>query len=249
MAYVVKDREPPLKWAEYKKRTPHKVLLPFLALNWLSDWAAYLLCKWPLVELLEYLGSFSIVVAAIVYFAGAPGRLRQMHYQAWQVINTAEGKGGNGGRIDALQELNYDRVSLIGVEADSAYLQGLKLEKAQMRRASFVGADLRNVDFRRANLADADLHFANFREADLRDCNLSGARLDDADLTGADVSGADLTAVIMDRANLRNANLDHVKNWQAIKSMDKANILGVRNAPAGFMDWARSKGAVEVETE
>lgn len=208
-----------------------------------------MLGKWPLVELLEYLGSFSILFAAIVYFAGASDRLKQKHYMAWQVINTAEGKGGNGGRMDALEELNHDRVSLIGVEADGAYLQGLKMEKAQMRRANFAGSDLRNADFRRANLPDSDLHFANFREADLSGCNLSGAQLEDTDLTSANLSGADLTEVVLDHADLRNANLDHVKNWQAIQSMDKANILGVRNAPKGFVEWARSKGAVEAETE
>jgi hypothetical protein len=249
MAYVFKDRETPPGWLEFKKRAPHKFFMPFFALTWVADWAAYFLGKWPVVELLEYIGSFSILFAAIVYFAGAGDRLKQKHYQAWQVINTAEGKGGSGGRGDALEELNEDHVSLIGVEADGAYLQGLKLENAQARRASFEGADLRNADLQHASLPDADLHFANFRGANLRDVNLSGARLDDADLSGADLSGADLNSVVLDRADLGNANLDHVKNWQSIKSVDKANIAGVRNAPAGFADWARTNGAVEAKAE
>lgn len=248
MAYS-KDREPPPTWAEYKKRVPYKVFMPFYVFIWLTNWAAYSMGKWPGVELLEYLVSLWILFVAIDYFAGASDRLKQKHYMAWQVINSAQGKGGNGGRIDALEELNQDRVSLIGVDADGAYLQGLKLEKAQMRRAHFGESDLRNADFERANLADSDLHFANLREADLRDSNLSSADLEDADFTGADLSGADLTAVVLDRANLRDANLDHVKNWQAIKSMDKTDIMGVRNAPAGFMEWARNKGAVEVQMQ
>lgn len=247
MAYVFKDREPPTAWPEFKKRARHKFLKPFYALSWLADWAAYLLGKWPVVELLEYLGSFSIVFAAIIYFLGAPDRLKQKHYQAWQVINTAEGKGGNGGRIDALQELNDDSVSLIGVDVDGAYLQGLKLENAQLRRASFGGADLRNADFQHANLADADLHYANLRGASLRDCNLSRASLTDADLTGADLTGADLSGVALDRADLRNANLDHIKNWQSIKSLDKANIAAARNQPPGFTQWALKLGAIEAE--
>jgi hypothetical protein len=249
MAYFFKDREAPPKWHEFKKRARRKFLMPFSALSWLADWAAYFLGKWPVVELLEYLGSFSIVFAAVVYFLGASDRAKQKHYQAWQVINTAEGKGGNGGRIDALQELNHDHISLIGVGVEGAYLQGLRLEEAQARRASFGGADLRGADFQRASLPDADLHYANLRGANLRDCNLAGAGLQDADLVGVDLSGADLSGVVLDRADLREANLDRIKNWQAIKSMDKANIAGVRNAPGGFVEWARTNGAVESKAE
>jgi hypothetical protein len=245
MAYVSKDRNPPMKWREFRKRAPAKALEPLYAVNWAVDWAAYGLGSWPVVELLEYLGSFSILFAAIVYFAGAPDRLKQKHYQAWQVINTAEGRGGNGGRIDALQELNRDRVSLIGVSVAGAYLQGLRLEQAQARRADFAGADLRDANLTRASLPDADLHFTNLRRANLKHCDLSGAHLDDADLAGADLSQADLGGAVLDRADLQNANLAHVRNWQAIKSLDKANIFAVRNAPPGFADWAKKRGAIE----
>src|SRR5271156_5988659 len=133
MAFVFKERNPPPEWAEFKVRAPHRYLVPFYRLSWTADWAAFFLGKWPLVELLEYLGSFSILFAAIFYFAGASDRLKQKHYQAWQVINTAQGKGGNGGRIDALQELNADRVALIGVDVADAYLEGLQLETAEAR--------------------------------------------------------------------------------------------------------------------
>jgi uncharacterized protein YjbI with pentapeptide repeats len=202
-----------------------------------------------LVELLEYLGSFSILFAAIVYFAGSMDRLKQKHYQAWQVVNTAQGKGGNGGRIDALEELNRDRVSLIGVNVSGAYLQGVRLQGVQARRANFSEADLRDSDFQRANLPDADLHYANFRNANMRDAELEAARLDDTDLAGADFTGSDFADVTLDRANLRDANLDHIKNWQRIKSLDNANILDVRNAPNGFADWARERGALEVKPQ
>lgn len=249
MSYVFKERNPPPAWPQFKARAAHRYLTPFYAVSWTADWAAYFLGKWPVVELLEYLGSFSILFAAIVYFVGASDRLKQKHYQAWQVINTAEGKGGNGGRIDALQELNHDHVSLIGVNAAGAYLQGLHLDGAQARRAVFSDSDLRDADFQRANLSDADFHFANLRQSDLRNSNLAGVRLDDADLVGADLTGANLDGATLDRADLREANFARVKNWQAIKSMDKANILGIRNAPPGFIEWARKKGAVELKSD
>jgi hypothetical protein len=246
MPYVFKDRNPPVDWAEFKKGAPYGLLTPFLMMTWLVDWAAYYLGKWPLIELLEYLGSFSILFAAILYFAGASDRLKQKHYQAWQVINTAEGKGGSGGRIDALQELNQDRVSLIGVNVSGAYLQGLCLERARIRRANLADCDLRNADLRDASLPDSDLHYANLREANLMNGDLAGSRMDDTDLVDANLARANLSGVILDRADLRRANLDHIRNWQAIQSLDKANILGITNAPPGFVEWAKKKGAVEI---
>jgi Pentapeptide repeats (8 copies) len=249
VAYVFKDRNPPPKWADFRKRARHRSLVPFYRLTWAADWAAYFLGKWPMVELLEYLGSFSILFAVIFYVAGAPDRLRQKHYQAWQVINTAAGKGGNGGRIDALQELNDDGVSLIGVGVSNAYLEGLRLEKAQARRANFSESDLRGADFKGASLDDADLHWANFRGADLRRCSLTGASLDDADLFGASLAGADVAKASLERADLHDADLRDLQNWNEIKSIQKANIFGVRNAPIGFVTWATNKGAIQTNSE
>jgi len=249
VAYVFKERNPPPEWSEFKARAPGVYLVPFYGLSWLADWAAYFLGKWPLVELLEYLGSFSILFAAIFYFAEGPMRVKQKHYQAWQVINTAQGKGGNGGRIEALQELNSDHVALIGVDVAGAYLEGLRLEKAQARRANFSAVDLREADFQRAHLEDASFQFANLRGASLQGCDLAGAQFEDADLVGASLAGANLDGVSLDRADLRGTDLAGVTNWQSIKGIRKANILDIRNAPEGFADWARKNGAIESKAE
>jgi len=74
--------------------------------------------------------SETFLIAVIFYFADSGNRKKQKHYQAWQAINTAQGKGGSGGRIEALQELNADHVSLIGIEASGAFLQGLSIRRA-----------------------------------------------------------------------------------------------------------------------
>src|SRR5262245_27012735 len=42
------------------------------------------------------------------------------NYQAWQVVNSAHGRGGSGGRIDALEDLVRNDVSLAGVQLDGA---------------------------------------------------------------------------------------------------------------------------------
>ena len=60
---------------------------------------------------IEYAGSLSILVAVVFWFTEADRRTHQRHYQAWQVINTAKGKGGNGGRMVALAATHAVRVT------------------------------------------------------------------------------------------------------------------------------------------
>ncbi|MBV9147923.1 MAG: hypothetical protein JO065_18545, partial [Acidobacteria bacterium] len=97
-------RERPLPWSE-RRRTVPAWTLPFFAVESVWEWLAFALSRWSFLEVLEYMGSLSILVAVFFYFHDAENRVKQRHYQAWQVINTAQGKGGSGGRIEALQEL------------------------------------------------------------------------------------------------------------------------------------------------
>ena len=209
---------------------------------------AYLLNNWTFLEVLEYVSTFSVLVAVIFYFAEAGDRVKQRHYQAWQVINTAQGKGGAGGRIEALQELNADGVSLVGVDLSGAFLQGIRLRKANLVRSNFSSADVRNADLDLANFSDADLHSANFRDATLRGARLAGADLEDADLGGADLAGADLSDTSWVNADLETANLRGIR-WEHIRDLKMANIYGVKNPPEGFVAWALRHGAVQVKSE
>ena len=111
-------------------------------------------------------------------YSEAGDRKKQKHYQAWQVINTAQGKGGNGGRIDALQELNADRVSLTGVDIAGAFLQGLQLRRANLVRAKMAAADVRGSDLEECDLQFADLQSANFRNGSLQFADDSGVPRD-----------------------------------------------------------------------
>ena len=183
-----------------------------------------------------------VLVAVIFYFAESGDRRKQKHYQAWQVINTAQGKGGSGGRIEALNELNEDGVPLVGVDVSGAFLMGVRLIKAGLSRSNFEAADLRD-----AILRSSDFRFANFISP------ICAARTPpeqisrkppsiDSDLNGANLSGADLTAADLSDADLRNADLRGV-HWQKLKAVDSVNIYGIRNAPPGFVDWAMMHGA------
>jgi hypothetical protein len=234
----------PEAWAVLKGNLKHRWLVPFRAFEWLWEWIAYGLSRWSFLEVLEYLGSFSVLIGVIFYFSESGDRVKQRHYQAWQVINTAQGKGGSGGRIEALQELNEDKIPLVGVDVSSAFLQGVHLVQADLLRADMSAADLRGSDLSAANLTFADLHDANFRGARLENTSLSNATLKDADLVESDLAGADLSAADLSGADLRSANLSSIK-WQGITSIKSANIAGVKGAPEGFIQWARANGAVE----
>jgi len=239
--------ERPLPWPERKKQVP-TWSIPFFALEWVWEWLAFLLSRWSFVEVLEYMGSLSILVAVFFYFHDSDNRIRQRHYQAWQVINTAQGKGGSGGRIDALQELNNDGVGLVGVDVSGAFLQGVHLGKARLLRSDFSAADVRNSDFKAADLQDANLHSANFRNSSFRGASLVGAQIDDADFQGADLSEADLSGTVLDNTDLRLVTLNHTI-WNNIRSIKGANVYGIQHAPQGFLEWAMKQGAVQMQMD
>jgi hypothetical protein len=241
-------RKRPASWAIRKAGIKHAWAVPLWKFEWYWEWIAYVLSNWSFLEVLEYLGSFSILIAVVFYFSESGDRLKQKHYQAWQVINTAQGKGGSGGRVEALQELNADRVPLVGVDVSGAFLQGIHLERARLLRSNFNASDLRDSDLAYADFSDADLRFANFRQSDLRNANFQRASLQDADLSGADLANADLTGATLTNADLRFANLSNVL-WRDARALKNTNIFGVKNAPEGFVSWALQRGAVQIESD
>jgi uncharacterized protein YjbI with pentapeptide repeats len=320
-----KTEKPKSSWQERKTELKHKWLTPFIYVEWYCEWLSYLLGRWALLDILGHVGRFSILVSIIVgvyvYWSEADERRMQAenqrkakHYQAWQVINAAHGKPGSGGRIDALQDLNKDKVSLNGVDLSNAFLPDIELKYADLEDANFSVADLKNANFsgaylRKANFFGADLKIANFSGAVLQEANLSGADLINADLSYADLSSAtliktrlfrsdltganlidsdlrsaslssaDLSGTCFESANLTDAQLSlanlkgaefdmvdvnganltgadlrksifkNVANWQKIQSIQFANIYGIRDAPEGFIEWAKENGAGSFEKD
>ena len=241
---IVRERRTrPSSWRDRRTSIRHLWVLPFAALEWIWEWVAFALSNWTFLEVLEYLGSFSVLVAVVFYFSEAGNRVKQRHYQAWQVINTAQGKGGSGGRIEALQELNADNVPLVGVDVSSAFLQGIHLRKANLLRSNFSAADLRNSDLSGCDFTLANLSSANFRRAVLDHSSFAQADLRNADLNASRLTNALLDGAILDGADLRGADLTGLQ-WQHIRSISGANIAGLRNAPNGFSQWATQNGAV-----
>jgi hypothetical protein len=238
----------PPAWAERRGQRRASFALALVKIDWWMEWAAWALGNWAFLEILENLGTFSVLIAVIFYFAESGDRLRQRHYAAWAVINSAQGKGGSGGRIEALQELNQDQVPLIGLDASLAFLQGVQLPNAKLSRCSFQDADLRQGVFRSSDLSFCNLRSANFRNADFDHTQLTDADLSEADLTGANLTSANLVRVDLSDADLRTANLRGI-SWKEVSSMRLTNVFGVRNVPDGFLAFALAHGAVSAQTD
>jgi hypothetical protein len=241
-SYVKRER--PSRWSERTRNIAQPWAAPFWALEWASEWLAYFLSNWTFLEVLDHLQAFGVIVAVVFYFSESGDRVKQKHYQAWQVINTSQGKGGNGGRIEALQELNADRVALVGVDVSGGFLQGLHLQKGNLSRANLNAADVRNAVLVGTDFSDANLRFANFRQCNCARTSFKGATLDEADFYGANLSDADLAGASFENTDLRNADLHNIR-WQQIAGLKAANIFGVRNAPEGFVAWALRNGAIQ----
>jgi hypothetical protein len=246
--FIYTERKRPEPWPHYRGEARKTCLVPLHWLEWSCRWLVYWLSGWAFLEVLEYVGTLSIFFAVVSYFAESGDRIKQKHYQAWQVINTAQGKGGAGGRIDALQELDEDKVPLVGVDVSDAFLQGLDLNGAELERSNFSSADIRGGSFKSARLEFANLASANIRDGNFQNADLRNATLQDADLQGADLMDADLEGTDLSKADLRYADLKNVR-WPKIADLKLANIFGVKNAPPDFSRFALQKGAVSIESD
>jgi hypothetical protein len=198
-------------------------------------WAFWLQQSWAAAELAALLTAAYQLWARrgerrLAEAAAAIVALKAANYQAWQVVNSAQGKGGSGGRIDALQDLSRNGVSLAGVKLDGAWLTGVALPEAQLNYASL----------REANLSGANLQNASLEGADLTEVNLAGA-----DLRGAFLKGAVVSRAQLGTADLRGADLQGLRDWEAIRSASYLNIEGVLHPPPGFRAWALEHGAIE----
>ncbi|MCF6289691.1 MAG: pentapeptide repeat-containing protein [Desulfobacterales bacterium] len=146
-----------------------------------------------------------------------------------------------------LSESDLTRADLSGARFFKANLRNASLFQAKLRRADFTGADLANANleeadcqaagFGMANLDDArlfnvnleastlskarlinvDLRCAVMKNARMRETTVTGTDLTGADLRGADLSRCDVSGSIFNDADLRNARLRLVKNFEKAK--------------------------------
>ena len=200
------------------------------------------------------------ILAAIIAFIGGERVTRNNEvFGAWQTITSAEGQGGSGGRIEALEFLNSrplrfpwilftetwtgqtekdwfwngekcEERRLFGRRWKRQPLVSLSAPKAYLEEIHLCGADLMSANLREANLQKVNLQRANLLLANLRKASLGWADLQGASLGGANLQQAYLGEVNLQRASLGGANLQ------------QASLLGA-NLQQASLGWADLQGA------
>jgi hypothetical protein len=194
----------PISWSKFRtERRPYWRTAP----QWSYSWLVFRSQQWSFLKILDAAGKFVIIVALIQWVLEAGDRAKERHYRAWNIVNSARGATGDGGRRDALQDLNSDSVSLANAPLSNAYLIGIKLPGALLMGATMSDTNLVEATLTKANLFLADLTNANLARAQLPGADLSSAKLVNANLIGANLNDAKLPSANLTGANLLGASL------------------------------------------
>jgi len=201
-----------------------------------------------LFNLSKRLGYLAVVVAIFFFFAERDNRRKAKHYQAWQAINSAQGKTGSGGRIDALQDLNEDGVSFRYIDLSIAELREIDLKSAKLIYANLSWTQLILAHLERSDFSGTFFYCTKLSEAHLDGADFKGTTIIASDFPDATLIGADFKNATIIASDLSNANLTDIIDWKEIKDMKNTNIYGVKNAPDGFKEFAKNDmGAVEIK--
>lgn len=205
------------------EQKPHKPGLakllfhPLFLLERSLESIASFLKRLAIFEILDYVSKLTIIIGVITYLLGAEERQQQAHNEAWKVINASQGQVTSGGRIEALETLAKDKVSLAGLNVERAILPSVKLREANLvlanlkntnlREAKFAGANLQFAHLERADLEGAELQEADLRNTHLEDVSLVKSNLQNAKLQGVELQGNNLEDASLENADLTGANL------------------------------------------
>jgi uncharacterized protein YjbI with pentapeptide repeats len=177
----------------------------------------------PLVRILASLGSLTVFFGVLTFVCELPQRIQQRsadiertNYTAWDIIRNSQGQTASFGRIEAIQHLASNKVSLEGLDVQKALLDNIKIPKAYLRLSNFSEASLVSSNFSEANLERAKMHAAQFRSSHLKKTNFYHADLSNSFFDKADLTGADLTETNLSSTNLEKARLKDVKTQNAI---------------------------------
>ena len=165
-------------------------------------------CELNESALLNSLESFAFIMALCLFLLETPDRTKQAQYEAWQVVDAAHGLGTSYARIQALEDLNEDQVSMKGLSAVEADLRNIDLKGADLSNADLNGADLRGANLSNANLSSANLSNADFSNANLANTCLTSSDLTDTNFVEANLSNVDFVGAILTDTNFVRANLE-----------------------------------------
>ena len=222
----------------------------------------FLLQKLAFLTILGRLGELALIVAVVSFVVGENGRRNNEVFAAWQTITSAEGQSGSGGRIEALEFLNYRPWRLPWIlftetwtgqtEKDwfwdeqnekcvQKHLFGRRWDREPLVGLSAKNAYLVDIHLCGSNLQNALLWHANLQNSKLEGVILENARLSRANLQNARLSHANLQNGVLIYANLQNAVLTYANLQQAIL-IEIENLTPQQIKSACFWDKAIYKG-------
>jgi len=263
--------EPPAPWRQRRASIHRRWKVPFVFCEWCCERLAFQINQCALVRVLESLGKLSLLVAVVVYIWGIPERSRAVenakkvkHYQAWQMINSAAGLSGDGGRKLALQDLCADEVNLDLINLSNAVFDGLQLHGCSMKRGNLDGTDFSSANIRLMNFYRASFRGSHslgsryleacFVSVDARNavfncCHFTASTFEGADLRGASFINCDAKNVSFRFADLRGASISEFPSgkWK-MSDLDfrDANIAGIQADPS-IKERMTRMGAVSIE--
>ena len=168
----------------------------------------WLFCELNDSPLLNSLESFAFIMALCLFLLETPDRTKQAQYEAWQVVDAAHGLRTSYARIQALQDLNEDQVSMKGLYPADADLRNIDLKGADLSNADLSGANLQGANLINANLSNANLADVDFSNANLANARLSSSNLTNTNFVETNLSNVDFVGAILTDANFVRANLE-----------------------------------------
>ncbi|MEA5519429.1 pentapeptide repeat-containing protein [Limnoraphis robusta] len=180
------------------------------------------------IEESRILGTFesiSIVTALVVYLRRGK---KQSHYEAWQVIDSAQGLEFSHARIKALEELAKDGISLKGLLLPKANLEQIHVVDGDFKEVNLQGAKLQEANLQGSTFELTQLQGANLWKANLQETSFLLAQMQKINLSSANLSYADLQGVNLLEANLQKAELQGAYILGNLQGADfqEANLKG-----------------------
>ena len=143
---------------------------------------------------------FFVLIAALIQFSAWSHQREHLAISAgWQTIVGAAGLRGDGGRTEALEDLQQRHVDLRYAPLTRAILANRRLIAIDLRHSQLDSAVVENVNFLCARLDSIDAPYITLS-------NVTGSH---ASLTFADLRNAKFEHVILDSADIHAAVLDY----------------------------------------
>lgn len=162
---------------------------PFLWIDWICQWIAFLAGNLAVFRVLEYAGKLTVLVALIAWISDYPQRQKAAIRTAWSVVDA-----NGGGRKEALQYLADRRVDLRGLYGRGGYFGGVVLTGLDLSWSELSDANFESADLTKVNLQGSKVSGTSFKNAILTDSVFVGAVISDSPLTnfqGARIGSAD----------------------------------------------------------